>query len=237
MKTKQEILDYYLKGNRVFRKVDFDNNESFTSSDFQDAIFENCFFGIDISNSNFKNSKIIDCNLKSTDFTNCNFTNAEINNCLVEAANFYNCDITNLIFEKNTMFGTDVVLNKKTLEIEQIAHPLVCELYQNIPDFEKICDHYDDTLVYCVFGELSTKLYEQILIHNKPNRMINDSFTFFNHLGDKNNKEIDDLLVVGIYEGLYSNKKCNDLARKLLKGKNKELYEYWMINGNIQSDY
>jgi hypothetical protein len=56
-------------------------------------------------------------------------------------------------------------------------------------------------------------------------------------LGDKQDDEIDNLLVVGVYEGLYSNKKCNTIARQLLKGRNKEVYEYWMINGFICADY
>jgi hypothetical protein len=30
------------------------------------------------------------------------------------------------------------------------------------------------------------------------------------------------VLIVEIYEGLYSKKKCNDVARRLLRGRNKE---------------
>ena len=62
-------------------------------------------------------------------------------------------------------------------------------------------------------------------------------FQFFNLLGDRKDDSIDNLLVVGIYEGLYANKKCNDIARQLLTGRNKEIYEHWMINGNIRAEY
>ncbi|WP_133055279.1 hypothetical protein [Niastella koreensis] len=62
-------------------------------------------------------------------------------------------------------------------------------------------------------------------------------FNFFNLIGDRQKDSIDNLLVVGVYEGLYANKKCNDIARILLTGRNKDVYEYWMKNGNIRGEY
>jgi hypothetical protein len=115
--------------------------------------------------------------------------------------------------------------------------PLVKELYQNVPEFDLLSDHMDDELLYTVFGDLSLILGDQIMAFEEPNKLITDSFQFFNLIGDRNDPEIDNLLVVGIYEELYSKKKCNDIARSLLKGRNKEVYEHWMLNGNIRSNY
>ena len=238
MKSKKEILEYYQKGYRFFRNVDFDyKEENYINSDFQDAIFENCYFGVDFTNSKFINSKFNECNLKSTDFINCDFTNAQILNCTVETTNFANSVISNLIFENNTCYGTEVILNPNTLIVEVLSPYLVKELYKNIPEFDLISNHFDDNQAYSVYGDLSLKLFEKITELNEPNKMIINAFNFFNYLGDRNEKEIDNLLIIGIYEGLYSNKKCNDLARNLLKGRNKEVYEYWMVNGNIQAEY
>lgn len=237
MKTKKEILEHYQKGLRFYRNVDFDNGESYVESNFQDAMFENCYFGVDFSNSNFRNARFSECNLKSTNFSNCDLTKAEIVNCLVESIDFGKSDTSSLTFENNTSFGSEVKLNTESNKLEVYMHPLVAELYKNVPDFNKVSDHSSDDLLYSVYGDLSLRLSEQITELEKPNKLITDSFTFFNHLGNKNDKEIDNLLVVGIYEGLYWSKKCNDLSRELLKGRNKEVYEHWMINGNIQSEY
>ena len=237
MKTTKEILDHCQKGQRFYRNVDFDNGESFVESNFQDAMFENCYFGVDFSNSNFRNARFSECNLKSTDFSSCDLTKTEIVNSLVEAIDFGNSDTSSLTFENNTSYGNEVKLNIQSNELESYIHPLVEELYKKVPDFEKISDHTSDDLLYSVFGDLSLRLSEQITELEKPNKLILDSFSFFNYLGNKNDKEIDNLLVVGIYEGLYWSKKCNDLSRELLKNRNREVYEYWMINGNIQSQY
>lgn len=237
MKTKKEILEHYQNGQRFYRNVDFDNGESYTDSNFQDAMFENCYFGIDFSNSNFRNAKFSDCNLKSTNFSNCDLTKTEMVNSLVEAIDFGNSDTSSLIFENNTCFGNEVKINTESNELEAYMHPLVAELYENVPDFDKISDHTSDDLLYVVYGNLSLRLSEQITELEKPNKLITDSFIFFNDLGNRDDKEIDNLLVVGIYEGLYWSKKCNDLSRKLLKGRNKDVYEHWMINGNIQAEY
>mgnify|MGYP003688135925 CR=1 FL=1 len=108
--------------------------------------------------------------------------------------------------------------------------------YRNV-GFDTISRHHSDDLLYVVYGDLSLRLSEQITELDTPNKLITDAFTFFNYIGNMNDKEIDNLLVVGIYEGLYWSKKCNDLSRELLKGRNKEVYEHWMIHGTIQSEY
>lgn len=118
MKTKKEILEHYQNGQRFYRNVDFDNRESYVNSNFQDAMFENCYFGVDFSNSNFRNARFFECNLKSTDFQNCDLTKTEIINCLVEAINFGNSDTSDLVFDNNTSFGNEVKINKASNEIE-----------------------------------------------------------------------------------------------------------------------
>ncbi len=237
MKTKKEILEHYQNGQRFYRNVDFDNGESYTNSNFQDAMFENCYFGVDFSNSNFRNTRFSECNLKSTDFQNCDLTKTEFINCLVDYIEFGKSDTSSLIFENNTTFGTEVNIDIETNKLMNFMLPLVAELYKNVPDFNILSDHSSDFLLYVVYGDLSLILSKQITDLEKPNKLITDSFTFFNYLGEKNDKEIDNLLIVGIYEGLYWSKKCNDLSSKLLKGRTKEVYEHWMINGNIQSEY
>ena len=217
--------------------MDFGNGETYAESNFEEAIFENCYFGVDFSNSNFRNARFSDCNLKSTNFNNCDLIKTEFINCLVEGIEFGKSDTSSLIFENNTNFGTEVRIDAKTNKLTNFTLPLIAELYENIPDFEILSDHLSDDLLYVVFGDLSLILSEQITELKKPNKLIIDSFNFFNYLGAKNNKEIDNLLVVGIYEGLYWSKKCNDLSRELLKERTKEVYEYWMMNGNIKSDY
>ena len=128
-------------------------------------------------------------------------------------------------------------LDKTTREFETIKDPLVKELYDNIPEFNKVADHSNDDLPYVVYGELSIKLYDNIVANNQVSDFAIKCFQFFNMLGDRQDDNLDNLLVVGIYEGLYSNKKCNDIARQLLTGRNKDIYEHWMINGNIRADY
>jgi hypothetical protein len=123
------------------------------------------------------------------------------------------------------------------VHMKNVFDTLVQELYDNVPEFSKMTDHEKDELTYVVFGELSIRLFEDITTNNQTTDFTKKCFIFFNLLGDREDNEIDNLLIVGIYEGLYANKKCNRVARELLTGKNKDLYEYWMINGNIRADY
>jgi hypothetical protein len=121
--------------------------------------------------------------------------------------------------------------------MENIKDTLVQELYCKIPEFSKMTNHENDELSYVVFGELSLKLFEDITTNNQTTDFSKKCFQFFNLIGDREDDEIDNLLIVGIYEGLYANKKCNEVALQLLTGKNKELYEYWMKHGIIRADY
>jgi len=231
MKSRTQIEQYYLSGKRFFRNIDFDFGESFENSNFENAIFENCYFGVEFNNSKFKNAKFIECNMKSTNFTNCDFSNAEIRESLMEATDFTGSKIPNLIFENNTSYGAKVKLNSETLAIEYNIHKLNSELYEYVPEFENIADHSNDEHLYSVFGDLSIVLAKEIIENEKLTDLITNSFRFFNYLSEKNDNEIDNLLVVGIYEGLYHSKKCNEIAKKLLNEKAKETYEFNLKNG------
>lgn len=123
------------------------------------------------------------------------------------------------------------------MQTDSIDDLLVKELYECIPEFEKVANHAMDKYSYFVYGDLSLKLAKDIISNDNISEFTVCCFNFFNMVGDRNNDLIDNLLILGVYEGLYSNKKCNDVARQLLIGRNKEIYEHWMINGLIKADY
>ena len=231
------IIEKYKTGHRYFINLDFDKGEKLADLSLTETTFENCYFSVDFSNTNFSNSKFIKCNLKCSDFTNCNLTNTTFENCSLESVVFKNAVVQNLTLTNCFCYGQKVHLDNKTNELKSDLSDLVKELYDNVPEFNKIADHSDDELDYMVYGALSIKLFEDITKNNTITEFTTNCFKFFNLIGDRNNDTIDNILVVGIYEGLYANKKCNDIARQLLTGRNKEVYEHWMINGNIRADY
>ena len=128
------------------------------------------------------------------------------------------------------------MLDTTTGQLETFKDPLVKELYDNVPEFSNVVDHMDDELSYSVYGDLSRKLFDDITINKETTNFTRKCFQFFNLIGDRKDERIDSLLI-DVYEGLYANKKCNDIARQLLTGRNKDIYEHWMKNGNIQSNY
>jgi hypothetical protein len=93
-----------------------------------------------------------------------------------------------------------------TGELETFKDPLVKELYENVPEFNNSTNQLNDELAYEVYGELSLKLFEDITTNSETTNFTIKCFQFFNFLGDRMDANIDNLLVVGIYEGLYSNK-------------------------------
>jgi hypothetical protein len=208
-----------------------------TKQKLTNATFDNCCFSVDFSETDFTNASFINCNLKGCDFSHCNLTNTFFQNCSLEDAEFKNANVDRIFLNNCYCYGQLVSLDKTTRELETIKDPLVKELYDNIPEFSKVADHSNDDLPYVVYGELSIKLYDNIVANNQVSDFTIKCFQFFNMIGDRRDDNIDNLLVVGIYEGLYSNKKCNDIARQLLIGRNKDVYEHWMLNGNIRADY
>jgi uncharacterized protein YjbI with pentapeptide repeats len=233
----QNIIQKYKNGHRHFINLDFDKGEKLNGQIFTDINFDNCYFSVDFSHTDFTNAKFVNCNLKCCDFSHCNLTNAVFDNCSLESAIFKNAKINGTSLSNCHCYGQVVTLDKATGELETVKDPLVEELYDNIPEFSKVADHLNDELLYVVYGELSLKLYDDITTNDEATSFTTKCFQFFNLLGDRKDESIDNLLVVGIYEGLYANKKCNDIARQLLTGRNKDVYEYCMINGNIRADY
>ncbi len=233
----RDVIENYSAGFRYFTNLDFDKGEKLVGQSLTDATFENCYLGIDFSQTDFTSSKFIDCNLKTCDFSLCNLTKTVFENCVLDDAEFKNAKIENTILINCSCYGQPVTLNAETGELENSKDPLVKELYDFIPEFSESVDHTNDELVYTVYGQLSLELFENITTNEQLNDFAKRCFDFFNLLGDRQNEGIDNLLVVGVYEGLYANKKCNDIARQLLYGRNKDVYEYWMKNGNIRADY
>ncbi len=232
----QNIIEKYKAGHRYFLNLDFDKGEKLAGQILVDTTFDNCCFSVDFSQTDFTNTKFANCNLKCCHFSNCNLTNTIFENCSLESAEFKNANIDGTRLTNCHCYGQLVTLDKATGELETVKDPLVKELYDNVPEFSKVADHLNDELLYVVYGELSIKLFEDITTNKETTSFTSKCFQFFNLLGDRNDESIDNLLVVGIYEGLYSNKKCNDIARQLLTGRNKSIYEHWMKNGNIRAD-
>ncbi len=230
------IIEKYKAGYRYFSNLDFDKGEKLTGQLLSNATFENCCFSVDFSQTDFTNAKFANCNLKCSDFSHCNLTNTTFENCSLECTDFKNAKIDGTNLNNCHCYG-HVVKLEATGELESSKHPLVNELHNNVVEFSKVADHLNDELPYMVFGELSLKLFEDITTNNTTTNFTAKCFQFFNLLGDRKDESIDNLLVIGIYEGLYASKKCNDIARKLLIGRNKDVYEHWMKNGNVCSNY
>lgn len=236
MTDLQYIVDKYKNGHRYFVNLGFEEGKLMGQL-LADSTFEYCCLSVDFSNNDFSNSKFINCNLKSSNFSNCNLTDSVFENCSIEFVDFKGAIAKGVIFINCSCYGHNVQLDKITNELIGNKDVLVKELYDNIPEFIEMIDHTYDEQAYFVYGQLSLKLFDDITNSKKITDFTLKCFQFFNNLGDRNDNEIDNLLIVGIYEGLYSNKQCNDVARQLLIGRNKEVYEHWMINGCIQSDY
>lgn len=233
----QKIIEKYKEGNRYFLNLDFDNGEKLIGLLLADTTFENCCFSIDFSETDFTNSKFVNCNLKCCDFSKCNLTKTLFESCSLESVEFKNAKIDGTSLNNCQCYGQIVMLDKTTGQLETLKDPLVKELYDNVPEFSKVADHLNDELVYVVYGELSLKIFDDITTNNETTDFTMKCFQFFNLLGDRKDESIENLLVVGIYEGFYANKKCNDIARQLLTGRNKDIYEHWMKNGNIRAEY
>lgn len=233
----QNIIEKYKDGHRHFINLDFDKGEKLTEQILSDSTFDNCCFSVDFSQTDFSNAKFINCNLKCSDFSNCNLTNSGFENCSLESAKFKNAQIEGISMINCYCYGQLVSINNETGELETFKDNFIKELFDNVLEFKKMTDHSNDDQPYVVYGELSLLLLEDIKNNSEITDFTKKAFQFFNKLGNRNDSETDNLLIVGIYEGLYADKKCNQIARQLLLDRNKEVYEYWMINGNIRSDY
>ncbi|MFZ7115131.1 MAG: pentapeptide repeat-containing protein [Bacteroidota bacterium] len=232
----QDIIENYKVGHRYFLNIHLNGEEKLVGQILVDVIFDNCSFSIDFSQTDFTNSKFSNCDLKSCDFTKCNLTNTVFENCYLENAEFKKAKMNGTILNNCHIYGKAVMLNTTTGQLETFKDPLVKELYDYVPEFSNVVDHMDDELSYSVYGDLSRKLFDDITTNKETTIFTRKCFQFFNLIADRNDERIDSLLI-DVYEGLYASKKCNDIVRQLLTGRNKDIYEHWMKNGNIQSNY
>lgn len=227
----RSILEKYKAGHRYFINLDLEKGEELAGQILSDITFDNCSISVDFFQTDFRSTKFINCNLKDCNFSHCNLTDNIFENCSLEGTAFVKVHFEQSTLINCTCYGQVVSLNKVTGKLETFKTTLVKELYENVPEFDRIASHLNDELDYIVYGELSLKLFDELSTNNEPTTFIKNCFQFFNLIGDKQDEKIDNLLVVGVYEGLYANKKCNDIARQLLVGRNKDVYEYWMVNG------
>lgn len=107
-KTTVELISDYRNGTRHFISWDFNDGDSVAGMDLSDAVFEDCFIGIDFRSCKLVNSKFINCNLKTADFSRADLTNALIKNCSVESVIFKDAKTDNLQFEENYCYGAVV---------------------------------------------------------------------------------------------------------------------------------
>lgn len=147
----QNIIEKYNEGHRYFLNLDFDKGEKLTRQTLADTTFENCCFSIDFSQTDLTNARFVDCNLKCCDFSSCNLTNTIFENCSLEGAEFKDAKIELTSLNNCYCFGQLIIFDKMTGQLESYKDPLVRELYDNIPEFDKIADHSDDELMYVVF--------------------------------------------------------------------------------------
>ena len=113
--TADELVERYLKGQRVFNEIAVFDNEKFDSIDLSGSKFENCFLScISFNKVNLNGVVFNTCNLKCSDFLLTDLTNVTFENCAVDAISFKGCNTTGLKFSNNDYYG--VVLQQKDLE-------------------------------------------------------------------------------------------------------------------------
>ena len=111
IKNISEFIDLYKNGQRLFIGLEFENGEIFSGLDISGAIFMNCWFCADFSNTNLTDCKFIDSNIKTSNFSNANLTRAEIKGCAVERTEYKGAIITDFLFEDNSAYGNTLDLN------------------------------------------------------------------------------------------------------------------------------
>ncbi len=108
IKSTQDLLDAYEKGERHFTDLSFENGESFGGFNLSGSTFEKSWFCAYFTNTNLSNCKFIGCNIKTTDFRGANLTNALITECPVESTRYKGSIRDGFIFENNYFMGNIV---------------------------------------------------------------------------------------------------------------------------------
>ncbi len=108
IKSIQDLLLAYEKGERYFTGLSFENGESFEGLNLSGSTFEKSYFCAYFMNTNLSNCKFIECNIKTTDFRGANLTNALIMECSVESTRYKGSKMDGFIFENNYFMGNIV---------------------------------------------------------------------------------------------------------------------------------
>lgn len=116
----QNIIEKHKAGHRYFINLDFDKGEKLTEQVLADTTFNNCYFSVDFSQTDFTNSKFINCNLKCSDFSRCNLTNTVFDNCSLECVGFKNAKIDRTVLTNCSCYNQVVTINKTTGELEPL---------------------------------------------------------------------------------------------------------------------
>jgi hypothetical protein len=70
-------------------------------------------------------------------------------------------------------------MNSPDNKLSDHIHPLVKQLYENVPDFEKISDHSLEDASYLVYGLLSLYLFKEMVANENPTEFTKKCFDFF----------------------------------------------------------
>jgi uncharacterized protein YjbI with pentapeptide repeats len=108
IKSIQDLLLAYDKGERHFTDLSFENGESFEGFNLSGSTFEKSWFCAYFTNTNLSNCKFIGCNIKTTDFRGANLTNALITECSIESTRYKGSKMDGFIFENNYFMGNIV---------------------------------------------------------------------------------------------------------------------------------
>ena len=108
IKSIQDLLHAYEKGERYFTDLSFENCESFEGLNLSGSTFEKSWFCVYFTNTNLSNCKFISCNIKTSDFRGANLTNALITECSVESTRYKGSAMSGFIFENNYCMGNTV---------------------------------------------------------------------------------------------------------------------------------
>jgi uncharacterized protein YjbI with pentapeptide repeats len=108
IKSIQDLLDAYEKGERYFTSLSFENGESFEGLNLSGSTFEQSWFGAYFTNTNLSNCKFIGCNIKTSDFRGADLTDALFTECNVEATRYKGSKMDGFIFENNYFMSNTV---------------------------------------------------------------------------------------------------------------------------------
>jgi len=99
------FLDQITSGRRRFQRIEVVDTGIIMDQVFDDFIFEECIMAVDFSGSCFRNSKFINCNIKTCSFRNADLTNVEFVGNSVCSVDFYGAQINGVIFIDNYSYG------------------------------------------------------------------------------------------------------------------------------------